>query len=142
MDCSTPGFQFSAIFESLFKFISIDLVRLSNHLIFFTPVLFWLQSFPASGYFPIRWLKYWSFNYGNYLSNEYSGLISFRINWFELLAVQMSFPALQIKSINYLSLNLILSHPYMTTRKPIVWLYGPLLTKWCLSLLIHWIEFS
>ena len=44
------------------------------------------QCFPASGSFPVRWLKYWNFSFSP--SNEYSGLISFRINWFDLLAVQ------------------------------------------------------
>ena len=65
------------------------------HPILCCPFSFYLQSFPASGFFfsseltlPIRWPKYWSFNFSNSPSNEYSGLISFRVDWFDLFAVQ------------------------------------------------------
>ena len=77
------------ISTSLLKFMSIESVMLSSHLILCCPLL--LQSFPALGFFPnelalcIRWPKYWSFSISP--SNEYSGLISFRIDWFDLLAV-------------------------------------------------------
>ena len=66
---------------------------LSNHLILYRPVLL-LSNFPSIRVFsnesvlPIRWPKYWSFNFNISPSNEYSGLISFRIDWFDLLAVQ------------------------------------------------------
>ena len=81
-----------------------------------------LQSFPASGSFPmsqfIRWPKYWSFSFSISPSNEYSELISFRIDWFDLLIVQRdsqeSSPTSQFKSIN----SLASSH-----------LYGPTLTS-------------
>ena len=78
-----------------------------------------LQSFPASGVFSnespcIRWPKYWSFSFSISPSNEYSGLISFRSDWFDLLAIQESSPAPQFKSINSLVLSL---------------LYGPTLTS-------------
>ena len=80
-----------------------------------------LQSFPAAGSFPvlhIRWPKYWSFIFSISPSNESSGLISFRIDWFDLLAVhgtlQESSPTPQFKSINSLMLSL---------------LYGPILTS-------------
>ena len=74
-----------------------------------------LQSFPASGSFPesvlhIRWPEHWSFSLSISPSNEYSGLISFRINWFDLLAVQeidKSSPTPQFKSINSLVLSLV-----------------------------------
>ena len=72
----------------------------------------------------IRWLKYWSFNFSINPSNEYSGLISFKIDWFDLLAVQgtlkESSPAPQFESISSSALSLLhvqLSHPYMTTGK-------------------------
>ena len=86
------------ISQSLLRFISIESVMLSNHLILCSPFSFCLQSFPASfpAFFPsnlshglflcVRWPKYCSFS--NSPSNEYSRLISFRIDWFDLLGVQ------------------------------------------------------
>ena len=77
---------------SLPKFMSIELVRPSNHLIFCRPLL--PSVFPSIRVFSnelalcIRWPKYWSFSFTIRPSNEYSGLISFRIDWFALLAVQ------------------------------------------------------
>ena len=78
------------ISQSLFKFISVELVMPSNHLILCCPLL--LPSvFPSIGVFSnelvlrIMWPKYWSCSFSPF--NEYSGLISFRINWFDLLAV-------------------------------------------------------
>ena len=78
---------------SLLKLISIESVMPSNHLILCCPPLLCPQCFPASGFFSIqsafhvRWPKYWSFSFIS-LSNEYSGLISFRMDWFDLLTVQ------------------------------------------------------
>ena len=89
------------------------------------------QSFPASGslnelVFQIRWPKYWSFSFSISPSNEYSGLISFRIDWFDLLAVQGILKSLlqhhsSKASILHCSAFFIveLSHPYMTTGKTI-----------------------
>ena len=82
------------IFWGLCKFMSFESNMLSNHLILCHPLLLYLQSFPASGSFPrlsalpIRWPKYWSFNFSISPSNEYSGLISFGIHWFDTLIVQ------------------------------------------------------
>ena len=74
------------IFCSLLKLMSIELVMPPYYLIPFSSCL---QSFPASGSFlAIRWSKYWNFSFSISFSNEYSGLISFRIDWFDLLAVQ------------------------------------------------------
>ena len=73
----------------------------------------------------IRWPKYLSFSFSISPSSEYSGLISFRIDWFDLLAIQgtlKSSPALQFESINSLAVKLFMvqfSHPYMTTGKTI-----------------------
>ena len=79
----------STISWSLPKFVSIESVVLSNHLIFCHPFSFCFQSFPASeSVFYIRWPKYWSFSFSISPSNELSGLISFKIDWFDLLAVQ------------------------------------------------------
>ena len=78
----------------LLKLISIDLVMPSNHLILCHPLLLLPSIFPSIRVFPnesilcIRWSKYWSFSFSISPTNEYSGLISFRIDWFDLLAVQ------------------------------------------------------
>ena len=79
---------------SLPKLKSIKSVMPSNHLIFCRPLLLLSSIFPSIRVFSnesalhIRWPKYWSFSFNISLSNEYSGLISFRIDWFDLLAVQ------------------------------------------------------
>ena len=84
----------STISQSLLKFTSFESVMLSNHLILCCTVLFLPSKFPNITAFSnesalsIRWLKYWSFSLGNRPTNEYSGLISFSIDWFDLLAVQ------------------------------------------------------
>ena len=80
--------------QSLLKLISIKLVMPSNHLILCRPLLLLPSIFPSIRVFSnesvlgIRWPKYWSFSFSIIPSNEYLGLISFRINWFDLLAVQ------------------------------------------------------
>ena len=91
MDCSMQTSLCFLISRSLLKLMSLESVMPSNHLILCHPFSSCLQSFPASGSFPmsrlcIRWPKYWSFSINP--SSEYSGLISFRIDWFDLLAVQ------------------------------------------------------
>ena len=79
---------------SLLKFMFIELVMLSNHLILCHPLLLLHSIFPSIRVFSnesvlrIRWPKYWNFSFSNSPSNEYSGLISFTIDWFDLLAVQ------------------------------------------------------
>ena len=99
----------------------------SNHLILCCPLLLLPSIFPSIGVFSnesilhIRWPKYWSFSFSISPSNEYSGLISSRIDWFDLLTVQgtlKSSPAPQFKSISSLALSFHqLSHPYMTTGR-------------------------
>ena len=80
--------------RSLLKFMSTVLVTLSNHLVLCHPLLLLPSIFPSIRVFSIesvlhiRWPKYWSFSFNISPSNEYSGLISFRIDWFDLLAVQ------------------------------------------------------
>ena len=99
-----------------------------------------LQSFPASGsnesVLHIRWPKYWSFSFSISLSNEYSQLIPFRVDWFDLLAVQGTLKSLlhhhsSKASILGRSAFIIvqLSHPHMTTGKTAPWLDGLLLAK-------------
>ena len=88
-----PGLSFTTNSWTLLKLMSIESVMPSNHLILCLPLL--LPSiFPSIGVFSsesalqIRWPKYWSFRFSISPSNEYSGLISFRMDWFDLLAVQ------------------------------------------------------
>ena len=94
MDCSTPGFPVHHQLQSLFKLMSIKSVMPSNHLILCCPLLLLPSMFPSIRVFSnesvlhIRWPKYWSFSFSISPSNEYLVLISFRINWFDLLAVQ------------------------------------------------------
>ena len=86
--------------RSLLKFMSIELVMLSNHLILCHPLLllpstfFSIKVFSSESAFCIRWLKYWSFSFSISPFNEYSKLISFRIDRFDLLAVQVMLKSL------------------------------------------------
>ena len=115
--------------QSLLKLMSIESVMPSNHLILCCPLLL-PSSFPSIRGFSnesvlhIRWPKYWSFSFS--ASNEYSGLISFRMDWLDLLAVQGTLKSfLQHHSSKALILQcsaffiVQLSHPYMTTGKTI-----------------------
>ena len=91
MDCRAPSFPVHHELPERLKLMSIESVMPSNHLI---PFFFCPQSLPASGSFSnesvicIRWPKYWSFHFSISPSNEYSGLLSFRIDYFDILAVQ------------------------------------------------------
>ena len=82
------------VFQSLLKLIYIEVMMPSNHLILCHPLLLLPSIFPSIRLFSndltlhIRWPKYWSFSFSISPSNEYSGLISFRIDWLDLLAVQ------------------------------------------------------
>ena len=96
MDCSRPGQASLSITtsRSLLKLISIESVMPSSNLIFCHPFLFLPSIFPIIRIFStesvlhIRWLEYWSFSFSISSSNEYSGLISIRMDWLDLLAVQ------------------------------------------------------
>ena len=94
MDCSTPGFPVHHQPRNLLKLMSIELVMPSNHLILCRSLLLLPSIFPSIRVFcnelilHIRCLNYWSLNFSISPSNEYSELISFRIDWFDLLAVQ------------------------------------------------------
>ena len=99
---------------SLLKLMPIELVRPFNHLILCQPlpvtsILPSITVFSNESVFRIRWSKCWSFSFSISPSSEYSGLISFRINWFDLLAIQGDFssPALQFESINSWEVSLI-----------------------------------
>ena len=129
--CSTPGLPSS---QSLLKLMSIESVMPSNHLILCHPLLLLPSIFPSTRVFfsgsalHIRWPKYWGFSFNISSSNEYSGLISFKIDW---LAVQgtpksllqhHSFKASILRHSAFFMVQL--SHPHMTTGKTIA------LTRW------------
>ena len=90
----------STIFQSLLKFMSIESVIPSNHFILCRPLILMPSIFPSTRIFSnelalrIRWPEYWSFGFSINPSNEYLGLISFRIDWFDLLAIQGTFKSL------------------------------------------------
>ena len=94
MTATCQASLFLTISQSLPKFISTESVMPSNHLILCFPLLLVPSIFPSIRVFSneltlcMRWPKYWNFSFGISPSNEYSGLISFRIDWFDLLAVQ------------------------------------------------------
>ena len=124
------------------KPISIESVMPSNHLILCLPLLLLPSIFPSIRVFSnesalcIRWPKYWSFSFNISPSNEHPGLISFRMDWLDLLAVHGTLKGLlqhhsSKASILWCSVFFIvqLSHPYMTTGKTIAWLDRPLLTE-------------
>ena len=125
------------ISQNLPKLMSIKSVMPSNHLILCHPLLLpplifsRIKVFSSESVFCIRWPKYWSFSFSISLSNEYSGLISFRTDWFDLLAVQGTLKSLlqhhsSKASVPWCSAFFMvqLSHPYMPTRKTIA------LTRW------------
>ena len=118
--------------QSLLRLISIQLVMPSNCLILSRPHLFLPSGFPSIRVFSsesvlhIRWPKYWSFSFSISPSNEYSGLISFRLDWFHRLAVQETLKGLlqhhssKASVLLHLAFFMVqLSHPYMTTGKTI-----------------------
>ena len=135
MDCSMQDFLSFIISQSLIKFMSIELVMPSNHLTLRYHLLLMPSIFPTIRIFSnesvlcIRWPKYSSFSISP--SNEYSGLISFRIDWFDLLAIQGTLKSLlqyhssKVSILQSSAFFIVqLSHPYMTTGKTIA------LTRW------------
>ena len=132
MDCSTPGFsvhhQLPELAQTHVHQVS-DTIQPSHPLSSPSPPAFNLSQprvFSSESVFPIRWPKYWSFSFSVSPSNEHSGLISFIIDWLDLLEVQGTLKSLlqyhsSKPSILWLSAFFIvqLSHPYMTTGKTI-----------------------
>ena len=123
--------------RSLFKLMSIESVMPSNHLILCCPLLLLPSIFPSirvfsnESFLHIRWPKYWSFSFSISPANEYSGLISFRMDWLDLPAVPGTLKSLLQHHSSKASILLCsaffkiqLSHPYMTTGKTIA------LTRW------------
>ena len=124
--------------QSSLKLMSIESVMPSSHLILCRHLLLLLLIFPSIKVFSnesvlcIRWPKYWSFSFNISASNEYSGLISFRMDWLDLLAVQGTLKSLlqhhsskaSVLRHSAFFIVQLLHHPNMTTGKPIV------LTRW------------
>ena len=116
--------------RSLTKLLSIESVMPSNHLILCRPLLLPsifpnIRVFSNESALRIRWPNYWSFSFGISPSNEYSGLISFRMEWLDLLAVQGTLKSLlqhhspKASILQHSAFFIVqLSHPYMTTGKP------------------------
>ena len=115
---------------SLLKLMSIESVMPSNHLILCCPLLLWLSIFLSLRVFSsesvlcISWPKYWSFSFRISPSNEYSGLISFKMDWLDLLAFQGTLKSLlqhhssKASILQHSAFFMVqLSHPYMTTGK-------------------------
>ena len=136
MDCSTPGSLGFTISRSLLKLTSSESVIPSNHLILsppspLTPIFPTIRVFSNESALHIRWPKYQSFSSSNSPSNEYSGLISFRMDWLDLFAVQGTLKSLLQHHSSKASIlqcstffMVQISHPYMTTRKTIA------MTRW------------
>ena len=130
MDCTTPGFLSITNSQSLLKLMSIESVMPSNHLILCHPLLFPTSVFPSFRVFSnesvlrLRWPKYWSFSFRIRPSNEYSGLISFGMDWLDRLAVQGTLKSLlqhhssKASILRHSAFFIVqLSYPYMTTGK-------------------------
>ena len=137
MDCSMLGFPVHYNSWSLFKLMSIESVMPSNHLILYHPLFLppsifaSIRVFSNESVLHIRWPKYWSFSFSISPSKEYSGLISFRMYWLDLLAVQGTLKNLLQHHSSKASILqrspffiVQLSHTYMTTGKTIA------LTRW------------
>ena len=132
MDCSTPGLPVHHQLPESTQLISIESVMPSNHLILCGLLLLPSSVFPSirvfsnESAFCSRWPKCWSFSFNISPSNEHLGLISFRMDWFDLLAVQWTFKSLLQHHSSKASIlwssdffRVQLSHPYMSTGKTI-----------------------
>ena len=131
MDCSMPGLPAITNSQSLLKLMSIESVMPSNYVILCHPLLLLPSVLPSirvlnESVLLIRWPKYWSFSFHLSPSNEHPGLISFRMDWLDLLAVQgtlKSFLQYHSSKASILQCSAFfivqLSHPYMTPGKTI-----------------------
>ena len=130
VDCSMPSLPVHHQLPEVLKLVSIESVMPSNHLIFCRSLLLLPSIFPSIRIFSresvlcIKWPKYWSFSFNFSPSNECSGLISFRMGWLNLLAVQVTLKSLlqyhnsKASVLWHLAFFIVqLLHPYMTTGK-------------------------
>ena len=144
MDWSTPDSSVLPCFLGFAQIHVIESLRLSDHFILCCHLLLLPSVFPSIRGFSnesalcIRWPKYWRFNFSISPSNEYSGLNSFRIDWFDLLAVQGTLKSLLQQDSSKASILqrsaffiVQLSHPYMTTGKTITsWFHHFMANRW------------
>ena len=136
--CPSPTPGFTQVNWSLLKLMSIELVMPSSHhlilcrpLLLLSPITPSIRVFSNESSLCMKWPKYWSFSFSISPSNEHPGLISFRMDWLDLLAVQETLKSLLQHNSSKASifqhsafLTVQLSHPYMTTGKAIA------LTRW------------
>ena len=153
MDWATASFL--TISQSLTKFMSIESVMQSNHPILCHPLLLLPSIFPnikiCSNELAlwIRWPKYWNFNFSISPFNEYPGLIYFKIDWFDLLAVLGTFKSLlqhqNLKASILRCSAFVMVHSHLCTwllERLQPWLCRPLSVKQYLCFLIHWLGLS
>ena len=132
MNCSKPGLPVHHQLRSSPKLMSIESVIPSSHLILSCPLLLLppippsIRVFTNESTLRIRWPKYWSYSFSISASKEHPELISFRMDWLDLLAVQGTLKSLLQQHSSKASIlrrsaffTVQLSHPYMTTEKPI-----------------------
>ena len=148
----TAAYQTSSSFTiswSLHKLMSAESVMSSNHFILCCPLLLLPSIFPRIRVFPnestlsIGWPTYWIFSCSISPSKEYLGLISFRIDWFDLLSVQETLKSLlqhcnwKVWILWYSPFLMVqFSHPHLTIGKTIALTIWPFVSKWCLCFLI------
>ena len=148
------GLQHARLPWSLLKFMSVESVMPSNYLILCHPLLLPPLIIPSIRVFsnesasPVRWPKYWSFSFSISPSNEYSELISFRMDWLDLLVVQGTLKSLlqhyssKASILLYSAFFIVqLSHSYMTTGKTIAltrWTFVGKVTSLLLILCLGW----
>ena len=158
MNCSMSGLPVHQQLLEFIKFMSIESVILSNHFILCCPLLLLPLIFPSIRIFSselalcIRWQKYWSFSFSICPSNEYSGLISFRMDWLDLLTVQGTLKSLlqhhssKASILRHSGFFMVqLSHPYMTTGKTIAltrWTFVSKVMSLLYSILSRFVNFS
>ena len=131
MNCSTPGLPVHHQLQSSPKLMSINSVMPPSHLILCRPLLLLppippsIRVFSNESTLRMRWPKYWNFSFSISPSNEHPGLISFRMDWLDLLAVQWTLKSLLQHHSSKASIlqcsaffTVQLSHPYMTMEKP------------------------
>ena len=152
-DCSTPGLPVHHQLLEFTQILSIESVMPSNHLILCCHFLLPPSIFPSIRVFSnesvlrIKWPKCWSFSFNISLTNEYSGLISFRMYWLDLLAVQGTLKSLLQHTVDKASniwcsafFIVQLSHPFMNTGKTTALTRRTLSAKWGLCFLIHCLD--
>ena len=149
MNRSTPGPLFTTISQSSLRLTSIELVMPSSHLHLCHPLLLLppippsIKVFSNESTLLVRWPKYWSFSFSIIASKEIPGLISFRMDWLDLLAAQGTLKSLLQRHSSKASIlrhsaffTVQLSHPYMTTGKTIALTRQTLVSK-VMSLLLN-----